>query len=112
MFSIYHHTATNRWSILSDCLTNCSTLTIQQYKLQKEQIQAILSAISVNQTLTHLDLWDNQLDGELAIFILENLLVQNPQVTSVNLGENNIDPDDKLTIRRIITDHNVQIDYW
>lgn len=98
--------------MLADCFTNCTSLTIQQFKLQKEQIEVILNAIAVNQKLTQLDLWDNQIDGECAIFILEKLLSQNPNVCSVNLGENNIDPDDKLTIRRIITDHNIQIDYW
>ena len=66
--------------------------------------------ISMNRNLKKLDLWENSISSETAIYIVLTCLERNPNMTHLNLGENDLDADCRLEINKIKYGTNLKVD--
>lgn len=110
------------WALLAPCLVWPQHISLQGHNLGMEELSCIMMYVTKNQRLQKLDLWDNQMDGQSAMFVIRQVLDHNLfTISSINLGENNIDAEDKLEIRQIVQEFSsnsdaqqqpLSIDYW
>eukprot|EP01080_Neovahlkampfia_damariscottae_P002402 gene2402-2866_t len=73
------------WSYLATCLNDLDVIHLTRHKIGIEEAKILMVGISMNRNLQKLDLWENSISSETAIYITLTCLERNPNLKNLNL---------------------------
>jgi hypothetical protein len=85
---------------------------LTRHKIGMDEAKILTVGFAMNRNLTKLDLWENSISSETAIYLVCTCLERNPSLTHINLGENNLDSDCRLEINKIKQGTKLKIDMF
>lgn len=94
------------------CLQDLEEVGITGHNIQMDEAIMIYVGLRRSTNLTSLDLWKNNIDANVALFLVENLMNALPSLKSINLGENDLDGSCKLKIKQMIRGKDLQVDVY
>jgi len=71
---------------------------INGHRLREDHVNVIISFLHLNNSITLLDLFDNDISTQVALKLITDLQVQT-HIEELNLGENNIDADGRTLLK-------------
>lgn len=98
------------WEALSNDFKNLETFAVHLTKIGMDE--AILLTSGLGRDLKNLDLWENDINGEVGFFIVNSLLKNQQIIEVINLGNNELDSNSRLLIKKMLKDTNIQIELF
>lgn len=94
------------------CLADLEEVGFSGHNIQMDEAIMIYVGLRRSIKLASLDLWKNNIDSTVALFLVENLMNALPSLKSINLGENDLDGSCKLKIKQMIRGKDLQVDVY
>lgn len=98
------------WGIITQDFKNLSELHIQNTKIGMDE--AILITSGFGKELKILDLWENGITSEVAFFIINSIVKNQHLIEHVNLGNNELDAETRLSIKKLIKETDIVVDLF
>lgn len=96
------------WNIVSSSLLSrhLTSVTLSKNKIGLDE--AIIIYVGLGDNIQELDLWDNQINSEVALYLVNHLL-KSHQLTKLNFGENDLDSEGRILIKKATKDTDIEI---